>query len=116
MKFKIRRTSIWDDNVCPIEGATKEAVLRVDQRTFRTPEDHDKKLGRAAPWLSEGLNHRKNKIGIARDFPSTAWMVEIVSLDGLMKLARDVGQIIVTDEVDWAKGFPEIEIYDGYRE
>lgn len=120
MKFRIKRTSVWDDDVCPLKGAKQEPCFRVDERTFKSPEEHDARLcgpnKHTLPWLEEGLAHRKTKVGIARDFPATTWTIEIDSLDALVKLSAKVGEIIVKPYSCWAKGLGEIEIYDGYRE
>lgn len=120
MKFRITRTSEWNYDVSPIKGAKQEPCLRVDERTFKSPEEYDAKLckggGRILPWLEEGLAHRKTRNGIARDFPATTWTIEIASLDALVKLSAEVGDIIVRPYSCWAKGLGEIEIYDGYRE
>lgn len=121
MKFKITKTSHHrNDDICPYKGAVKEPCLSVDERTFKSPEEHDAKLcgpgSKTKPWLKEGLNHRKVPGGIARDFPTTAWFIEIENLEGLMKFASKVGNLVIDPDCSWAKGFPEIEIYNDYRE
>src|SRR3990167_4880580 len=112
MKFKIRRTSQWNDDVPPLKAAKQEPCFRVDERTFKSPEEHDAKLcgpkSQALPWLEEGLAHRKTKVVIARDLPATMWTIEVGTIEDLMKLASKVGPIIVSPESTWAKGFPEI--------
>lgn len=42
-------------------------------------------------------------------------IIDIQSLEELMKLTKDYGNIVI-QKPDFVKGFPEIEIYDTYRE
>ena len=120
MKFRVSRTSVWDDEVSPCPGAVREKCLRVDARTSKSPESHDatmKALGiKEEPWLSRGMNHRKSGGGIERDLDSMDWFVELSDLDALLRFAGKHGDIIIKPYDQWAKGFQSIEIYDGYRE
>lgn len=115
MKFVVRRTSLWDDEVPPVKGAKLEDVLTVDARTFKSPEEHDARLGEK--WASRGLNHRKVKGGIERDIPGKAWTYEISSLEELLAFGKEHGDLIVKVEDSlYGKGLGCIEIYDTYRE
>ena len=44
------------------------------------------------------------------------WAIEIDSLEALMKLTEIEGQVVVSRPCDYNDDFPEIEIYDTYRE
>jgi len=84
-------------------------------RTFKTPEDFAKRLGE--DWYVKGQNHRKVRGGIARDFPDEAWFVEIDSLDALLRFHEKHGNLVLGGGwYDSAEKYPQIEIYDGYRE
>jgi len=121
MLFCVERTSVFDSEISPCDEAKQMDCLRIDERTFKSPEEHDEKLvgtgyGSTKPWLSEGMNHRKTKVGIARDFQAKAWFVEIEDLDALIAFTKKYGSVIVQSEYCTAKGYPYIEIYDDYRE
>ena len=90
--------------------------MRLDERTFATPEQHDEHLPHMPPWLSQGSNHRVENGGIVRDFPDKGWFVEIADLDALLVFCQAHGECVVAASTWMAKGFPEIEIYDDYRE
>jgi hypothetical protein len=115
MKFVITRTSIQDDSA-PCKGAFKGQYLRIDTRTCKTFEEYDERIGKNRPWLSEGTNHRLVNEGIARDMEMTdAWFVEINTLEDLLILNAEEGQIVIGHCYD-NKEVPQIEIYDDYRE
>ena len=119
MKFYICRTSVYEDDESPVDGSFKQECLKVDSRTFKSPEEHDERLGGGEnfkPWNSEGLNHRIVDGGIARDFESDAWFIEIDSLEELMEFSKAHGELVVSSTYWAVKGHPRIEIYDGYRE
>ena len=108
----VSRTSNWGDDQ-PCNEAFKEKYTRIDQRTFKTPAEHDARL--RIPWESEGANHRINKAGIARDFEDEGWFVNIESLDELIKLQEKYGRLVLCNS--WQNpDILEIEIYDTYRE
>jgi len=67
-------------------------------------------------WYSEGTNHRVINNNIARDLGERdCYMIEINSLNDLMKLQNKYGDIVIsTSYID--KTTPSIEIYDDYRE
>jgi len=113
VRFEVTRTSLWDRDIAPCKGATQEDCIRVDLRTFKTPEEYQKRLGQ--DWFADGTNHRKVYGGIARDFPDKAWFVTIDTLEELMKFYKKHGNLVI--EPSW-RGTSEtkIEIYDGYRE
>lgn len=111
MKFLVSRTSIWDDEKSPYEKAYKDKYIRVDTRTVDDP----KKLKIKEDWYSEGENHRVENGYIKRDFESTAWFVDISTLEDLIKLKNEVGDLVIQSSFQ-NEDLTEIEIYDGYRE
>ena len=118
MIFQVIRTSNWDDkklwdNCIPIQ------LVRVKTRTFRTPEEFDKKFsGCEGKWIENGTNHRVDARGyITRDRELVnEWGIEINSLEELMKFQEAVREelILGTSRID--NKTPCIEIYDDYRE
>jgi len=101
MRYYIRRTSIYDDHTPPCDHATKVSVTRWDQRTFKTPEEHDANLPRYGrkPWLSEGSEHGVNEIGIYRRFNNAdvKWIIEAASLEDLVRQFREVVVVRLPD-------------------
>ena len=120
MKFTINRTSLYsDDEIAPIAGAKREPTLRTDLRTCPDKEFDAKGLGGKKTWRDEGLNHRTvscEDAKIARDFPSEEWVIEVNTLEELLALTKEHGEIIVWPEGHAAKGMASVEIYDTYRE
>jgi hypothetical protein len=111
MKFHIRRTSMWNKTK-PCKEAYQIDGFRVDERTVKDPS----KIPDGEKWYKEGVNHRLVKGHICRDFPTKLWVMEINSLEELMKFSKKYGELVIRDD-DWAaKDMPMIEIYDDYRE
>lgn len=107
MKLIVKRTSMYASRK-PCKEAKHGKIMSVDRRTFKTPEEHDKKLG-APFWLERGTNHRIEHGGIARDTGlEDCWYVEFPDLDALMKFIEKYGECVISSD--------KIEIYDDYRE
>lgn len=119
MKFIILRTSEWG-NSSPCAEAKEDQVVRTETRSFRSPEDFDKKLAkREGSWLSVGTNHRIGENGyICRNREMMdVWTIEINSIEELVALSRKYGEIIIADHyLDINDMHPTLEIYDDYRE
>ncbi|HBU62424.1 MAG: hypothetical protein CMH91_15065 [Oceanicaulis sp.] len=119
-EFVVTRTSCWDLTKAPCEGATAKAMDFIDRRTFKTFEEHDAKLGASAgAWTSKGVDHRVTETGIERRFPlsKSVWVIEVNSLEDLLKLAREEGELVVSaSDYGLPEGIPSVEIYDSYRE
>lgn len=113
MEFEVTRTSSRS-NVQPCKGAVQKDCIRTDVRTFKSPEDFQKRLNQ--DWFADGDNHRKLKGGgIARDLPTKAWFIEVNSLDDLMQMYHKLGDLVIRES--WRRtGEACIEIYDDYRE
>ena len=107
MEFKILRTSMFSEEK-PCEESFMGHYTPVDERTFKSPEEHDAKF-RFDKWTSRGSNHRLTNVGIARDMPQQkCWFVEIASIEDFVKMAKKYGELVFDGD--------EIEIYDTYRE
>ena len=115
MKFIITRTSAYGNDEQPCEEAVKEKHLCVDERCCGNADElsHTDKR----EWFSEGTNHRVENGHIKRDFMEETWVIEIPSLEYLMKLRDEYGEIIVVSK-DELGGYdlPTLEIYDDWRE
>lgn len=111
MKFHVSRTSIWDDEKSPCEEAAVGRYLDVDERTVNDPKKL--KINKAEEsWYNSGHNHRVENGHIKRDFIRDGWMLELNSLEDLIKFSEKYGDLVVSSE----SGSPTIEIYDGFRE
>jgi hypothetical protein len=113
MRFKVSRTSIWDDEEKPCEEAVWESYLRVDTRTVDSPEKLTFKNDRE-DWYKIGKNHRVENGNIKRDFNDEGWFIYIHSLEELNAFVKKYGRIVYVK--GWAYDGMEIEIYDSYRE
>ena len=120
MKFIITRTSEWGDDRSPCIEAKREQVVETETRTFRSPEEFDKKRAASeGPWLSVGTNHRIGRnCYICRDIGTkSAWTIDINSIEELANLSQKYGEIIISDcRLTSEDKYPTLEIYDDYRE
>lgn len=117
MEFEVTRTSIHD-HARPCPEAEERMVEQWDERTFKSPEEHDARFP-SNPWLSRGRDHqlvhgpRGGVVGIRRRVDDRkAWFVEIESIDGLLAFMDKHGAVVLSRDGTW----PELEIYDDYRE
>jgi hypothetical protein len=114
MKFAICRTSEYRDEFKPCKEAYQIDSVRVDERTVADPAKLPGQDGKE--WYSRGANHRVSKGHIFRDFPIKLWVVDIDSLEALVKFEKKYGELIL-GEKDWrSKDLLSLEIYDDYRE
>lgn len=119
MKFKISRTSSWNDKPC-VE-AKKMQFERWHTRTCSEDEYNRKFSANEGKWMSRGKNHFITEKGyVCRQEEDTSdWGIEINSLDDLLKLQKKYGNLIIQE---YYSSNPksinqlEIEIYDDYRE
>lgn len=117
MKFIIRRASIWGDE-SPCEESKRDTIIRVDKRTFRSPEEFDEICGeKEGKWFSVGTNHRIDENGcIVRDCGTIdVFSMEINSLEELMKFCEKYGDVIIGNYY-FNDDYKEILIYDTYIE
>lgn len=120
MKFVVSRTSIRDGS--PMAGASCEAAFSrraVSPRFSDALSIEDVRRERPSDFVV-GRNHRIEDGWLIRDEEAAAWMIEIATLDDLVKICCREGNIIVRMDgryTDHANAvLPEIEIYDDYRE
>jgi hypothetical protein len=116
--YRISRTSSWGEKPC--EEAFEGMRPCWDYRTFKTPEEHDRKLvgfgfNKTKPWLEEGVEHGTWEGGIKRRLDDVkVWLIEAESID---ELFDRYGTLVV--QSSWSAGETnelEVEIYDDYRE
>lgn len=113
MKFTISRASVIDDKICPIEGASRENIIRVDKRIVRTLDE-----ARDAHWARtffhrDNRNFREENGCVKADYDTKAWTIEIQTLDELLKLANTEEDLIISPIGNWiSKDYPHIEIHD----
>ena len=118
MIFQVIRLSQRNDEK-PFKDCIPIKLTRVETRSFRTPEEFDKKFSdREGKWLNSGTNHRVNTRGfITRDMGcEDAWGIEINSIEELMDFQEAVGEELVLNTSLIDNKTPRIEIYDDYRE
>ena len=89
MKFLIYRTSGW----IAVQDLER---LDIDLKKYNVYLESHK---------NKDIHKEKNKYAI----------IDIKSLEELMKLNKDYGDIVI-QKPNYIKGIPEIEIYDTYRE
>lgn len=114
MEFQVMRTSLWGDDDPPVDGATRRRFDRIDQRTFKSVEEHDARFPHK-PWASEGEQHKVTAVGIQRTHPmgDVGWFIEMGGMQDVLNFIEKHGKCVIQME---PQGFPSIEIYDGYRE
>lgn len=117
MKFVVTRTSCSCYDCYPCPEATHETVLRQDRRTCDDPVKIPAYRGNVekarSDWFDYGLNHRVENGQITRDIPKKVAIVELNTLDDLVRFVDTHGTIVFQHG---RYEYPEIEIYDGYRE
>lgn len=106
MRYIISRTS-----GIPVEGSYKVSRTRVDRRSTDDPAKVPAYRGDSAWWFEQGKNHRIENGMICRDLgQEEKWVIDI---DDLLVFVREHGECILSIDRD---GWPEIEIYDDYRD
>jgi len=112
MKFTVHRTSEYREDIQPCKEAYQVDSVRVDERTVNDPA----KLPDGKEWYTKGTNHRVSKGHIFRDFPTRVWVVDIDTLEELVKFTRKYGELVLGDNSWRCRKFLSLEIYDDYRE
>lgn len=113
MIFSVRRASDWSESKKPCNGATKRKILHTDERYFDDPMKNPM-VGNT--WYTdEGFfNHRVEDGHCKRDWYKEGWVIEINTMDELMKFMDEYGNIIIFDSS--SEEFKEIVIYDDWVE
>lgn len=113
MKFVIKRTSDQDHSKRPCKGAVKEQVIHTFNFTWKTI-DEAKKHNPDGYFFGPGkFNHRETVLGVAHDSMVYAWTINIENIEELHEFWKKNGRLVICDG---EYNFPEIEIYDNYRE
>ena len=120
MEFLLTETSMnYDDEGNPYSPHKDAVQKKYDWIEVRTcTEDYfDKKFGeREGLWRSKGVDHIKTDGGryIQRRHPddSTGWFIELETLEEMMDFVKENGRVVLSPGDEW----PEIEIYNNYRE
>lgn len=112
MIFKVERTSEWNEDVQPIKEAYKGKCIEIQNLLFKSFEAFEEKNN--CSFKAMGTNHRvlPDKT-IARDFEVERYLIEINTLEDLMKLEKKYGDIIIRH---YSYNYPVLEIYDTWRE
>lgn len=114
MRFRVSRTSLYDDSQPPCPEAVEQEYTPVDVRTVDGPAKVRVYGGKRDWWYAEGTNHRVVNGRIVRDLPPRkGWFVELESLDALIAFYHRHGALIIVSPVD-QEDILEIEIDDDY--
>ena len=114
MKYMIKRTSTYVEDIKPCEEAYLDKYISIDERVINDPKNFNCESDREN-WYKEGKNHRVEYGHIKRDFKDKAYFIDINSLEELNKLSNKYGDLIIRECWD-NPNIPCIEIYDNYRE
>lgn len=118
MKFEIKRTSLWNDNIPPCENAYSEEAITLDRRTVSTIHEA-KSRDWFNSWYNGGTNHREEDgmIVCDRKDKSKRWFIDVNSLDDLINLSRNNDASLILSTYTNIKDVScSVEIYDDYRE
>ncbi|MFR9276524.1 MAG: hypothetical protein ACLVK5_00255 [Peptoniphilus senegalensis] len=112
MIFKVKRSSIEAEGILPIKESFKGKCLETQCLLFPSFEAFEEKNN--CSFKAMGMNHRvlPDKT-IARDFEIDCYLIEINTLEELMKLEDKYGSLIV---MHLNYNYPVLEIYDTWRE
>lgn len=112
MIFKVERTSEWSDDIQPIKEAYKGSCIATECYLLPSFEAYEEKND--CSFKDIGMNHRvlPDKT-IARDFKIGCYLIEINTLEELMKLEEKYGSLIF---MHLNYNYPVLEIYDTWRE
>jgi hypothetical protein len=112
MKFVVTRTSLYLDEAQPVEGAVKEEVTPYGYRI----NDFEKQ--------EQAWKHFNENFTDVKRLPSGDWrgtrkekeVVWVIEIDNIIEFIKKVGTCVVSVSEKYVEGYPQIEIYDDYRE
>lgn len=78
----------------PVTGAVLEDVIERDERAVAMNEARD--FNWFPEWEKEGRNHREEKGKIVRDLEVAHWVLDVPSMEALVKLVKQYGPAAVT--------------------
>lgn len=114
MEFIITRTSdrgwgIEEHSLPPVKGAYPKEIVETFSVKYNGKE--------IEPWfLQDGYNHRIEGCWCRRDKKVMVWAIEVNSLEDLVKLRDKCKNDLILGRHDDASEYPELEIYDDWRE
>lgn len=113
MKFIVKRTSEYNDEVPPCQGCQKEDVVVILRGKWKSLDDAKKHVGKTWFFADGTFNHRVGLGGVVCEKVQTAWVINFPSMEDLMSFIYKNKQVVILTE-DF--NYPVIEIYDSYRE
>lgn len=119
MKFKVTRTSNFNEKKQPCEGVKLEKYDYIERIFCDDEEFFDRNYANSEGlWRSKGINHTTFCSGIQRTLPNDreGWFIGLNSLEELIEFIKKVDNKIVIQECYDNETIYEIEIYDDYRE
>ena len=116
MIFVISRTSIWNCEEKPCDGAFIKELTYLNFRAVKTLKEAEK-YPWFDDWYNHGINHREENGMIVCNAKKKrgVWCMEVGSLNELVALYDKCGDIVITD-AQYKEVPIGIEIYDDYRE
>jgi hypothetical protein len=112
MKFIVSRSTVsFGESKSPCEGAREEELTPLDFRTVKTLEEAQKKVW-YKEWLDGGVNHREEDGIVVCDKKEKAkeWVIEVGSLEDLIELQENYGEILLRDSAPYKEARKEIKI------
>lgn len=107
MKFRVRRTSVWDDETAPCPEATRAEYREWIYWTLPPAQIVKKHPSLASTTVEKAPGGSRS----ART--STGWWIELDTLDDLLAFQARHGPLVIESA---GQDDPTIEIYDDYRE
>ncbi|NOX21122.1 MAG: hypothetical protein GXO99_07705 [Nitrospirae bacterium] len=110
MKFLIsRKVQSISNTEKPCEEAVKEELTPLDYRTVETLEEAKKKIW-YKQWYEGGTNHREEDgmVVCERKEKEERWVVEINTLEELIKFQEKYGDIIIRNTTPYKETRKEI--------
>lgn len=112
MKFVVTRTSLYSEEEQPVDGAVKEEVTSYGYRSLEIEK-------REQAWKRFNEDYTDIK-----RLPNSGWrgtskekqFVWVIEIDDIVEFVKKVGECIVSASEKYVEGYPQIEIYDDYRE
>lgn len=114
--FQVFRTSSRRDSEdSPCEGASRSHWIEKNCVPAKKLQGvrHE---GQATWWYGEGENHRVEGDQICRDVTNSIWVIDIPDLETLIEFVQDHRSVVLSSQGLLCDLYPELEIYDDYRE
>ena len=118
MEFIVTRTSSWNNEMSPCEGAKPKKVDFWHTRTC-TEEVFNARFGKSEGlWRANGSDHTLTSEGFITKKQGTqlVWVIKIKNLNELSSFVAKHGSVILSIEDEGPNKRMGLEIYDDYRE